>query len=43
MMRTPDGRGRLELTKFHTPTAVSAEPANAPNTLRLWSIMFFGR
>ena len=24
MMRTPDGHGRLELTKFHTPTAVSA-------------------
>ena len=23
MMRTPDGLGRLELTKFHTPTAVS--------------------
>jgi catechol 2,3-dioxygenase-like lactoylglutathione lyase family enzyme len=30
MMRTPDGHGRLELTKFHTPTAVSAEPENAP-------------
>jgi catechol 2,3-dioxygenase-like lactoylglutathione lyase family enzyme len=29
MMRTPDGHGRLELTKFHTPTAVSAEPENA--------------
>src|SRR5262245_50682695 len=28
MMRTPDGHGRLELTKFHTPAAVSAEPAN---------------
>jgi hypothetical protein len=28
-MRTPDGHGRLELMKFHTPTAVSAEP-NAP-------------
>jgi hypothetical protein len=24
MMRTPDGHGRLELTKFHTP-AVSAD------------------
>jgi catechol 2,3-dioxygenase-like lactoylglutathione lyase family enzyme len=34
MMRTPDGHGRLELTKFHTPTAISAEPENAPaNTL----------
>ena len=26
MMRTPDGHGRLELTKFHTPPAVRAEP-----------------
>ena len=41
MMRTPDGDGRLELTKFHTPTAVSGEPENAPgNTLGLRSIMF---
>jgi len=41
MMPTPDAHGRLELTKFHTPTAVSAEPQNAPaNTLGLRSIMF---
>jgi catechol 2,3-dioxygenase-like lactoylglutathione lyase family enzyme len=41
MMRTPDGHGRLELTKFHAPTAVSAGPENAPpNTLGLRSIMF---
>jgi catechol 2,3-dioxygenase-like lactoylglutathione lyase family enzyme len=41
MMRTPDGHGRLELTKFHTPTAISAEPRNAlGNTLGLRSIMF---
>src|SRR3954467_15071809 len=41
MMRTPDGHGRLELTKFLTPTAVSPEPANAlGNTLGLRSIMF---
>ena len=41
MMRTPDGHGRLELTKFHTPTAVSPEPENAlGNTLGLRSIMF---
>jgi catechol 2,3-dioxygenase-like lactoylglutathione lyase family enzyme len=41
MMRTPDGHGRLELTKFLTPTAVSPEPANAlANTLGLRSIMF---
>jgi catechol 2,3-dioxygenase-like lactoylglutathione lyase family enzyme len=41
MMRTPDGHGRLELTKFRTPTAVSPEPENAPgNTLGLRTIMF---
>jgi catechol 2,3-dioxygenase-like lactoylglutathione lyase family enzyme len=41
MMRTPDGHGRLELTKFHTPTAITAEPENAlGNTLGLRSIMF---
>jgi catechol 2,3-dioxygenase-like lactoylglutathione lyase family enzyme len=40
MMRTPDGHGRLELTKFHTPPATSAEP-NAPvNTLGIRRIMF---
>jgi catechol 2,3-dioxygenase-like lactoylglutathione lyase family enzyme len=41
MMRTPDGHGRLELTKFHTPAAISAEPKDAlGNTLGLRSIMF---
>ena len=41
MVRTPDGHGRLELTKFHTPPAVSAEPENAPaNTLGIRRIMF---
>ncbi|BAH48782.1 VOC family protein [Rhodococcus opacus] len=41
MMRTPDGHGRLELTKFHNPTAISAEPENAMgNTLGLRSVMF---
>jgi len=41
MMRTPDGHGRLELTKFHSPKAVSAQPENAlGNTLGLRSIMF---
>ena len=41
MMRAPDGHGRLELTKFHSPTAVSPEPRNAlGNTLGLRSIMF---
>ena len=41
MLRSPDGHGRLELTKFHTPAAVSPEPQNAlGNTLGLRSIMF---
>jgi catechol 2,3-dioxygenase-like lactoylglutathione lyase family enzyme len=41
MMRTPDGHGRLELTKFHRPTAVSAERHNAAaNTLGIRRIMF---
>jgi catechol 2,3-dioxygenase-like lactoylglutathione lyase family enzyme len=41
MMRTPDGHGRVELTKFHTPAAVRAEPENAPaNTLGIRRIMF---
>jgi len=40
MMRTPDGHGRVELTKFHTPTAVGAEENAPPNTLGIRSIMF---
>lgn len=41
MMQTPDGHGRVELTKFHTPAALSAEPESAPaNTLGIRSIMF---
>ena len=41
MMRTPDGHGRLELTKFHAPAAVRTEPKNAPvNTLGIRRIMF---
>lgn len=38
-VRTPDGHSRLELTKFHAPTAVSAE-STAPNTLGLRRLMF---
>lgn len=41
MMRTPDGHGRLELTKFHHPQLVGVEPAIAPpNTPGLRSVMF---
>ena len=40
-MRTPDGHGRLELTRFHVPRVISPEPKNAlGNTLGLRSIMF---
>ena len=40
MMRSPDGHGRLELTKFHTPKALSAEPNAPANTLGIRRIMF---
>src|ERR671923_2313294 len=41
MMRTPDGHGRVELTKYQTPPAVRAEPERAPaNTLGIRRIMF---
>jgi catechol 2,3-dioxygenase-like lactoylglutathione lyase family enzyme len=41
MMRTPDGHGRVELSKFHSPPAVSSEPQHAPsNTLGIRRIMF---
>ena len=41
MMRTPDGQGRVELSRFHTPPAVRAEPGRAPaNTLGIRRIMF---
>ena len=41
MMRTPDGHGRVELSKFHTPSAIRSEPQNAPaNTLGIRRIMF---
>ena len=41
MMRTPDGHGKLELTKFHNPPLAAVEPAVAPpNALGLRSVMF---
>jgi catechol 2,3-dioxygenase-like lactoylglutathione lyase family enzyme len=41
MMRTPDGHGRLELTKFLHPKLVAIKPAAAPpNALGLRSVMF---
>lgn len=41
LLRTPDGHGRIELDKFHTPAAVSVEPKHASvNTLGIRRIMF---
>ena len=41
MMRTPDGKGRLELTRFRNPPLVEIHPATAPpNALGLRSVMF---
>src|SRR3954454_1090590 len=41
MMLTPDGHGRIELSKSPTPPAVRAEPKDAPaNALGIRRIMF---
>ena len=41
MLCTPDGSGRVELTRFHTPQAVRAEPESAPaNALGMRRVMF---
>src|ERR687898_3506938 len=39
-MRTPDGHGRIELDKFHTPEAIRTGPENVPvNALGIRRIM----
>ncbi|WP_406065284.1 VOC family protein [Micromonospora sp. NBC_00860] len=41
MLRTPDGHGKVELAMFRRPTAISAEPKDAPaNTRGIRRIMF---
>jgi catechol 2,3-dioxygenase-like lactoylglutathione lyase family enzyme len=41
MMRTPDGHGRVELTKYRSPDLVFPEPAIAPlTTAGLRQVMF---
>ncbi len=41
LMRTPDGQGRIELDKFHTPEAVRTGSEKAPvNELGIRRIMF---
>jgi len=39
MMSTPDGSGRLELTRYHVPDPVPTAPP-APNTIGLHRVMF---
>jgi predicted enzyme related to lactoylglutathione lyase len=40
-MRTPDGHGRIELDKFHTPNTIRFGPVDAPvNALGISRIMF---
>ena len=41
MMRTPDGHGKLELSRYHAPAAVGAGSQDPPpNTLGLHRVMF---
>ncbi|ONI91557.1 glyoxalase [Saccharothrix sp. ALI-22-I] len=40
MMRTPDGHGRLELTKYHTPSSRDGDPHAPANTLGTHRIMY---
>lgn len=41
VLRTPDGHGRIELDKFHTPEAIRTGPENAPvNALGIRRLMF---
>ena len=40
MVRTADGHGKVELTKYHAPTAVGTDPNGPPNTLGIRQMMF---
>jgi catechol 2,3-dioxygenase-like lactoylglutathione lyase family enzyme len=41
MMRTPDGHGRLELTRYRHPAAVGPDPrSEPPNTRGMSRVMF---
>src|SRR3989337_1292594 len=41
LLRTPDGHGRIELDKFHTPDAIRTGSENVPvNALGIRRIMF---
>jgi catechol 2,3-dioxygenase-like lactoylglutathione lyase family enzyme len=40
MMRTPDDHGRLEVTKFHTPSGRGGDPRAPANTLGIRHVTF---
>jgi catechol 2,3-dioxygenase-like lactoylglutathione lyase family enzyme len=40
VVRTPDGHSRLELSKFHAPTAVGTEPNAPANALGIRHLLF---
>ncbi|MFC7531656.1 VOC family protein [Actinoplanes sp. GCM10030250] len=40
MMRTPDGHGRVELTKYHSPASKDGDRHAPANTLGMHRIMF---
>jgi catechol 2,3-dioxygenase-like lactoylglutathione lyase family enzyme len=41
VLRTPDGHGRIELTRFHSPEAIRLEPEDPPaNSLGIRRVMF---
>jgi catechol 2,3-dioxygenase-like lactoylglutathione lyase family enzyme len=40
MMRTPDGHGRLELSKYHTPPGPGADPRAPANTPGIRHVTF---
>jgi catechol 2,3-dioxygenase-like lactoylglutathione lyase family enzyme len=40
MLRTPDGHGRLELAKFHTPSGPAGDPRAPANALGIRHVTF---
>src|SRR3984893_14156743 len=40
MMRTPDGHGRLELSKYHTPSGPGGDPRAPANALDIRHVTF---
>ena len=40
LMQTPDGHGKLELAKFHAPSAQGGDPGAPANTLGIRHLLF---